>query len=321
MSRKWVRIAIPVVVCAAVVAGGLAFRGGRSLPREFDRSVSSAASGLTRVLISEGGTMLFAAGAGGSVVQWTLPGKNSGEMLIPGGSKPVTFLSLSPGDLLMAGDLSGRLRGWKLPSLKPIKVDSPSVPATCVVYREAGGKQQMLLGMADGRIVTIEDEGVTPRESGHRGVKAMTLDASGKWLISGGSEGTLIWYDLEAQSQVAQVEAHSTEIATLVLSTSMDTVISADWDGHVKVTSAKEQKPVAEFSQTDAVSALVERDGVIITGSWGGFIRLWKLAGNSTDLITEFDTGAPVFGLAVTADGQSAATVSGAGEVDFWKLP
>lgn len=321
MSRKWVRIAIPVVVCAAAVAGGLALRGGRDLPSEFERSVSSAASGLTRVLISEDGKTLFAAGGDGSVVQWTLPGKSSGELLIPGGSKPVTFLSLSPDDLLMAGDLSGRLRVWKLPSVKPIKVDSPSVPATCVVFRETSGNQQMLLGMADGRMVTIDDEGVTPRESGHRGVKAMTLDATGKRLISGGSEGTLIWYDLDAQSQVAGVEAHLTEIATIVLSTAKDSVISSDWDGHVKVTSVKDQKPVAEFSQADAVSALVERDGVIVTGSWDGFVRVWRLTGDSADLITEFDTGAPVFGLAVTADGKSAATVSGSGEVEFWKLP
>lgn len=321
MSRKWVRIAIPVVVCAAAVAGGLAFRGGRSLPSEFDHSVSSSASDLTRVLISEDGKTLFAAGGDGSVVQWGLPGKGTGELLIPGGSQPVTFLSLSPDELLLAGDLSGRLRVWNLPSLKPIKVDSPSVPASCVVYREAAGKRQMLLGMADGRIVTIDDAGVMPCESGHRGVKAMTLDASGKRVISGGSEGTLIWYDLEAQSEVTRIEAHSTEIATVVLSTAKDTVISADWDGHVKVTSAKDQKPVAEFSQAEAVSALVERDGVIVTGSWDGFVRVWRLTGDSADLITEFDTGAPVFGLAVTADGKSAATVSGSSEVEFWKLP
>ena len=306
----------------AIAAGtAIALRGGRNLPREFDRSVSSAATGLTRVLISEDGKNLYAAGGDGSVVQWTMPGKGSGELLIPGGSKPVTFLSLSPDDLLMAGDLSGRLRVWKLPALKPIQVDSPNVPATCVVFREADGKQQMLLGMADGRIVTIDDEGVTPRESGHRGVKAMTLDVTGKRLISGGSEGTLIWYDLEAQSQVARVEVHSTEIATIVLSTTKDTVISADWDGHVKLTSAKDQKPVADFSQANAVSALVERDGVIVTGSWDGFVRVWRLTGDSADLITEFDTGAPVFGTAVTADGKSAATVSGSGEVDFWKQP
>lgn len=321
MSGKWVRIAITVVVGVAAVAGGLAFRGGRSLPREFDRSVSSQASGLTRVLISEDGKTLFAAGGDGSVVQWSMPGKSSGELLVPGGSRPITFLSLSPDDLLMAGDLSGRLRLWKLPSLKPIQVDSPSVPATSVVFREAAGKQQMLLGMADGRIVTIDDEGVTPRESGHRGVKAMTLDVTGMRLISGGSEGMLIWYDLKAQSEMARVEAHSTEIATVVLSTAKDTVVSADWDGHIKVISAKDQKPVAEFSQADAVSALAERDGVIVTGSWDGFVRVWKLIGDSADLITEFDTGAPVLGLAVTADGKSAATVSGAGEVDFWKLP
>ena len=321
VSRKWVRVAIVIVLCVAALAGGLALRGGRSLPDEFDRSASSSATGLTRVLFSEDGRTLFAAGGDGSVVQWTMPGQGRGEVLTPAGKVPVTVLSLSPDGLLLAGDLSGRLRVWKLPSLKPIDVKSPAVPATCVVFRESSGKQQMLLGMADGRVVTVDDDGVTPRETGHRGVKAMILDSTGTQLISGGSEGALIWYDLEKQSQVAKVAEHSTEISTVVLSSKGDAVISADWNGHVRVTSEKDRKPVAEFSQTDAVSALAERDGVIVTSSWDGFVRVWRISGRAGELITEFDTGAPVLDLALSADGKSAATVSGSGKVDFWKLP
>lgn len=249
-----------------------------------------------------------------------MPGTGSGEILAPGGNVPVTVLALSPDGLVLAGDLSGHLRVWEHPSLKQIDLESPAVPATCVVFRNVDRKQ-ILLGMAEGRIVTVDEEGVTPRISGHRSVKAMALDPSGTQLISGGSEGSLIWYDLDNQSQLAKVAVHSTEISAVVLSSDGEAVISSDWDGHVKVTSTENRKLAAEFQQPGAVSALVEREGVVVTGDWSGMIRVWRISGKSGSLVTEFDTGAPVLGLALTSDGRSAATVSGSGTVDFWKLP
>ena len=179
----------------------------------------------------------------------------------------------------------------------------------------------MFLGMAEGRIVTVDDKGVTPRVSGHRGVKALALTKTGAVLISGGSEGDLIWYDLEEQQEIARQKSHSAEISVVVLSPDGSAAISADWDGRVRVTSTETREVIAMFTQPDAVPALAAHGEVIITGSWDGHIRVWEIDGKSGKLKSEFDTGAAVLGLAITADGKTAATVCGSGDVDFWKLP
>lgn len=310
-----------IVAVAAAIGTVVALRGGRELPDEFERSISSAATGLTRIQFDETRQTLFAAGGDGSVVRWKPAEKDSGEVLSPAGSVPVSVLGISPDGLLLAGDLSGRLRVWELPSLKPFKIQSPAVPATCVVFREKAGKKQIILGMAEGRIVTVDDDGVTPRESGHLGVKALTFNQDKTILISGGSEGDLIWYHMEDGQRLARQKAHQAEISAVVLSGNGENVISADWNGQVQVTSAKSREIIATFSQADAVSTLAVRGGAIITGSWDGRIRVWEIDGTSGTLKSEFDTGAAILGLDIIADGKSAVTVCGTGDVEFWKLP
>ncbi|MDA0590382.1 MAG: WD40 repeat domain-containing protein [Planctomycetota bacterium] len=323
MSSRWARLTAIVVLVAAAIGTALALRGGREFPVEFERSISSSATGLARLQLSEDGRLLFAAGGDGSVVHWLMPGTGSGEILSPTGSVPVTVLGLTPDSLLLAGDLSGRLRLWELPSLKPLEIESPAVPVTCVAFREVAGRKQLFLGMAEGRIVTVDDQGATPRVSGHRGVKALALNKEGTVLISGGSEGDLIWYDLQEQQQqqIARQKTHSAEISVVLLSPGGDAVISADWDGHVRVTSTATREVIATFSQPDAVSALAVHGEVIITGSWDRRVRVWEIKGDAGTLKSEFDTGAAVLGLAVTADGKTAMTVCGTRSVDFWKLP
>lgn len=321
MSSRWARLTAIVVLIAAAIGTALALRGGREFPVEFERSISSSATGLTRLHLSEDGRLLFAAGGDGSVVHWTMPGSGSGEILSPTGSVPVSVLGLTPDGLLLVGDLSGRLRLWELPSLKPLEIESPAVPATCVDFREVAGRKQLFLGMAEGRIVTVDDKGATPRVSGHRGVKALVLNKEGTVLISGGSEGDLIWYDLQEQQQIARQKTHSAEISVVVLSPGGEAVISADWDGHVRVTSTATRELIATFSQPDAVSALAVHGEVIITGSWDRRVRVWVIKGDAGTVISEFDTGAAVLGLAVTGDGKSVATVCGTGNVEFWTLP
>jgi WD40 repeat protein len=321
LASRWTRLIAIVVLVAAAIGTALALRGGREFPAEFERSISSSATGLSRIRLSEDGHSLFAAGGDGGVVHWTMPGTGEGKLLTPTGSAPVSVLGLTPDGLLLAGDLSGRLRLWELPSLKPLEIDSPAVPATCVAFRDVAGRKQIFLGMAEGRIVTVDDEGVTPRISGHRSVKTLTLNNEGTVLISGGSEGDLIWYDLQEQQEISRQKAHTAEVSVVVLSPDGKAVISADWDGHVRVASTETREVIATFSQPDAVSTLASHGDVIVTGSWDRRIRVWEINGDAGNLKSEFDTGAPVLGLAITADGKTASTVCGTGAVDFWKLP
>ena len=319
MSSRWI---LPTAVSAAV-AIGIAFSEwkSRSLPAEFERSIQAPAGGLTRIQISPDGLSLFASGGQGHVFHWALPGNSGGEVLTPAAGSPVSVLGLSSDGLLLAGDLSGQLRLWERPSLGPVETESPAIPATSVTFRDHGADKQLFLGLVDGRILTIDETGITLRKSGHRSVKALILNDSQTQLISGGAEGDLIWYDLETQQVVERQQAHDTELSALLLSPDGLRIISADWNGQVRVTAADSRKVIAVFSQPDAVSSLAARGRDIVTASWDGHLRVWAVDGSSGRLIRDINTGAPVLDIALSPDSRSAATVSGSNTVDFWSLP
>ena len=319
MPSRWI---LPAAVSAAVAIGiGFFQWESRSLPVEFDRSIPSPARGLTRVKISADGLSLFAAGGEGHVVHWALPGNSGGEVLSPAASNPVSVLGLSSDGLLLAGDLSGRLRLWERPALSPVETESPAIPATSVTFRDRGTRKQLFLGLAEGRLVTIDETGITLRASGHRSVKALILNDQQTQLISGGAEGDLIWYDLETEQLIERQQAHPAELSALLLSPDGRRVISADWDGHVRVTAADSRKVIAVFSQSAAVSAIAARGQEIVTAGWDGHLRLWTVDGSAGRLILDINTGAPVLDISLTPDSRSAATVSGGSTVNIWSLP
>ncbi|MFP6766236.1 MAG: WD40 repeat domain-containing protein [Planctomycetaceae bacterium] len=319
MSSRWI---LPATVAVAV-AIGIAFSQweSRTLPVEFERSISSPAHGLTRIKFSADGLSLFAASGEGHVVHWAMPGNSGGEALSPAGGAPISVLGLSSDGLVLAGDLSGRLRLWELPALTPVETQSPAVPSTSVIFRSQSEQKQLFLGMAEGRIVTIDETGITPRASGHQSVKALLLNAQQTQLISGGAEGDLIWYDLEAEQLLDRQRVHTAEISALLLSPDGHSIISADWNGGVRVTTADSRKLIAAFSQPDAISAITMRGQKIVTGSWDGHIRIWAIDGETGRLISDINTGLPVLDMSLTPDSRSAATVSGNNRVEFWTLP
>lgn len=319
-GKASVAIAAAVVVLLLAVGLFVFLRPPQSeTPVEPARVLDSDAEVLTKLSLSHDGAALAAASANGDVLVWRLPGR---RLNVVGNAtdSPATMLNWSPDGLLLCGDSSGLLRAWQQPDLKESTVDSPRVAVTACVFRQQLADKQMLLGLSDGRIVTIEASETTLRKSGHRGIKAMLISDDQSTLVSAGSEGKLIWYDLKGDTVVGTASGHETEIAALDWSPDGTQLVSADWNGELRIWDARKRKRITEAKQPDAVSALAWIDDRIVTGSWDGRIRVWSVESNQLKLSFSIYTGQPIHDLVVESSGETAFTVSGDGNVREWSL-
>jgi WD40 repeat protein len=315
-------VAMGVAVGVLVIAIGLFvfFSPKRSeTPVEPTRELGSDALVLTKLAIADSGEALAAATANGDVLVWRLPGRRLTVVGKPTDS-PATMLEWSPDGLLLCGDSSGLLRAWQQPELEGSLIDSPRVAVTACVFRQKLADKQMLLGLSDGRIVTVAPSETTLRDSGHRGLKALLISTDQKTLVSVGSEGKVIWYDFKQDEIVGTASEHETEIAALAWSPDGAQFASADWNGELRIWDTKQRKLVAEASQPDAVSALAWTADRIVTGSWDGRIRVWNVESNQLELAFSIYTGLPIHDLVVESSGETAFTVSGDGSVREWTL-
>jgi WD40 repeat protein len=288
-------------------------------PAEPLRVLESDADVLTKLTLTEGGDALAVASADGEVIVWRLPGRRSTDVGEATGY-PATVLAWSPDGLLLCGDASGLLRAWQQPELEGSQIDSPRVPVTCCVFRQKLARRQMLLGLNDGRIVQIDQSSTTLRDSGHRGVKAMLISGDQSVLISAGSEGQLIWYDFDADRVQGTTAEHETEVSALAWSPDETQVVSADWNGELRLWDARARNLVASATQPDAVSALSWVEDWLVTGSWDGHIRVWNVASDQIALSSTIYTGQPIHSLVVESPGETAFTASGDGSVREWSL-
>lgn len=315
-------VAIAAAVVVLLLAAGLLvfLRPPRSeTPIEPLRVMESGADVLTKLSLSKDGAALAAASADGDVLVWRLPGRRS----TPVGNatdSPATMLNWSPDGLLLCGDSSGLLRAWQQVDLKESTVDSPRVAVTACAFRQKLAEKQMVLGLSDGRIVRIGASETTLRKSGHRGVKAMLISDDQSTLVSAGSEGKLIWYDFKQDEVVGTISEHETEIGSLNWSPDGRQLVSADWNGELRIWDAQKRKRVAEAKQPDAVSALAWIDDRVVTGSWDGRIRVWSVESNQLKLSFSIYTGQPIHDLVVESSGETAFTVSGDENVREWTL-
>ncbi len=178
----------------------------------------------------------------------------------------------------------------------------------------------MVLGLSDGRIVISSPEGEQIRQTKHRGVKSLLMTFDGATLISSGSEGLILWSDSETGSLIGEFKGHRAEVVSLVLSPDGTQVASGDWNGEIKVLDVRTREEVASVQQPDAVSSLAWRGNRLISASWDGQIRSWRVESDKLVGNHSFDTGAPIHSLAVSPDGSLAASSHGQTSLDLWKL-
>ncbi len=317
---RWSRIATGLVIVALIVgAAAWWWTTRRTLPPEFSRRLTVSVQRLTEIRYALDDRLLVLGSATGSVLSLDLASERL-QVLEPSSRQPIVALSVSPDHALVASGLNGELRAWQMPDFKAMSLQSPEMPVTAMVFRKTN-ELSVLFGLADGRIATaLPRKKLTLRKSGHRGIKAMTLQPGSDVLVSAGTEGKLVWYDLKADSQLGSVTEHRTEVPCLAWSPDGKWLVSGDWNGQLRVWDPAKREVVARAEQPDAVVGLAWRDQRLITGSWDGRIRVWNCDGQKLQLDRTINTGLPIHALTVSVDGAQAATVSNSADVEFWNV-
>ncbi|MHC4880280.1 MAG: WD40 repeat domain-containing protein [Planctomycetota bacterium] len=314
---------ILLILVALLIAGGGVLvsvrEPARVLPPEFEQSIETPAQSLTKVRFGPEGKTVLAGGATGTVVSVTLENSRV-QRLAPATDDPLTCLAESPDGLILAGSASGRLRAWTRLEFEKTPVASPKLAVTCAAFGAERSEKRMALGLVDGRIVLKTRDEQFVRETDHRGVKTLLMAADGKTLISSGSEGLILWHDADSGAALGELKEHRSEVAALVASPEFDRLASGDWNGELRVIDVKTRKVVARAQQPEAVSGLAWRGDLLITSSWDGDLRTWKINETRLELSHEIKTGRPIYGMSVNSDASLAATVGGDSAIELWEL-
>lgn len=278
--------------------------------------------GLTRLAISADGRHVAAGGVDGIVSVWSVSDRKS-QSLEAGSHSPLTCLQIASDGLLLAGDQSGGLRVCELPGLKPVRLESPKLPVTCAAFRQANGRRSVLLGLADGRVAIIRDDGMHLQKSGHRGLKALRLNPAQTVLASAGSEGAVLLHAFEQGPlrTLVRMADHETEVAALLWSSDGTQLITGDWNGLIRIRDGRTGRSLQELRQADAVSGLCLSGQRLISGSWDGRLRIWRMSGQQFELTHEINTGRVIHDLLIEPGDTRVLTVSGTNEVLLWPLP
>lgn len=307
-------------VCIAVVAAGVAWwlLQQRHIPQQFAKRLTVSGQTLTQVQFAPNGAGLVAGSAEGDVIAWESVDA-APQVLEPRSNQPLVQLAVSPDDVLVGTGLRGALRAWQLPAFTKTKMGSPELPVTSIVFRKSR-ELSVLLGLADGRIAQLSSGKVTLRASGHRGVKVLTMMPKSDVLVSTGTEGKVIWYDLKERKQVASRSEHRAEVSSAEWTADGTRLVTGDWNGQIRVWNPLQHEVVGRAEQPDAVVGLSCRGSKWITGSWDGRIRCWNSTASDPQLDHEINTGLAIHAMSVNADGTRAATVSGRNNVEIWNL-
>ncbi len=289
-----------------------------STPTVKPRELPTYAGRLSLVQFSPDGKQLAAGGVNGEVLVWR--GTDDRPTKLESGHKsPLVSLTWSPDGLLCVTDLDRGFVGWQFGKAEPVRVEFPQLAAAavCVAFRPMTTERELVLGMRDGSLLFVDKTGSKQLKPEHRGpVKQILYSLDGKWLVSAGSDGQLLWRDAGTRQVKQKVVGAETDISRLLLSGDGQQLISGDWSGRLKVWDMNTRKMLREFEQPDAVSGLGWVRGELVSGSWDGTLRGWDVS--SGRCVRSVVTGQPMHDLTADSASSRVATVSLDRSVRVW---
>lgn len=284
------------------------------------RMLKTSVVRLSLVSFSPDGSRLAVGGTSGEVLVWG--DLNSSPVVMDSGhTAPLVSLTWSPDGLLIASDLDRGFVGWQLSGAKKERVELPKLPApaVCVAFRPNVSSLEMVIGLRDGSLFFLDSRGTKQYKPDHRGsVKQVTYSPDGRWLISAGADGQLIWRDASSRVVAQATKAHDSEISHLLWDKEGRRLITGDWNGQIQVWDAETRKSISRLQQADGVAGLGWAGKRLVTGGWNGQLKIWNLSTNAC--LHTFSAGQTIQSLAADSKTQRVATVGDDGSVSLWDL-
>ncbi len=307
--------------CAVLITVAYLMFLWRSRPPEFVRALSSPARSLTAVVYSPDGRYLVAGSASGQVIVWDLSSGRS-RMLESLTSGAILAMAVSPDGSLLAGGVARNLVGWKLDGgssgKQTNKLSGLPAPITTLAIRPK--RAEIAVGLSNGSLYVLGKSKPAAVDREHNGgVKIVRYPPRGDLLVSGGTDGRLVWRDAETRKVLAKRDAHSSEISALAFSPDGRWLASGGWNGEIRIWNVETRRPQTNLSQPDAVAGMAWIGSLLVSGSWDGRLRFWSP--EQEDIVGQIDTGTVIHALAVSPAGDTLATVSRRGEVRLWRAP
>ena len=315
-------MALVLLIVASCASAGCGSEKGskttltpRELPTDSHR--------LSLVQFSPDGKQLAVGSADGDVL--VCSGSNDRPTKLNSGrSSPLVSLTWSSDGLLAVTDQQRGFAGWQFGKSedRPDRVEFPKLAsvAVCVAFRPKASDRELVLGMLDGSLIFVDAQGLKQLKPEHRGpVKQALYSLDGKWLVTAGADGQLLWRDAATRQVKPAVKAAETDISRLLLSLDGRHLISGDWNGRLKVWDMATRKSLREFEQPEAVSGLGWVLGELVSGGWDGTLRGWEVS--SGRCIQSIATGQPIQDLSTDSKTSRVATVSLESSVRVWNWP
>ncbi len=288
---------------------------GENKPRE----LLTSSPLLSLVRFSTDGKWLAAAGADGTVFAWSNL-DDSPRQLDSGHRSPPVSLTWSPDGLLSMTDMQRGFIGWQMNVAKSERINMPGLPtpAVCVAYRPNVTPPEMVLGMRDGSLIFLGKAGAEQLKPDHHGsVKQAAYTTDGRWLITAGADGLLIWREAASRKVTEKINAHETEITRLSLGPNGQ-MATGDGNGRIQIWDVMTHKATRSCQQPDGVSGLGWLGLKLVSGGWDGSLLAWSASGSTERTIR---TGRPIHDLATHEQPPQIATVGLNRSVQLWQLP